>query len=108
MKPILRRGLTLGQPEWGWICQTPYEHARGWDRYNERICTWAATPVDAWRRWFEKNRRDAASLIDDTLIMPPLRMKHCSELARKTFGLIEHDRFLLRVGSRHQRGKGNM
>lgn len=116
MKPIITRSLNrsfllaLGPAigiDWGWICQTPEEHAQGWDRYNERFCTWAGTPAGAWRRWFELTRKNATGMICDALMLPTMRMKNCSVLARKTLGLIEHDRYLLTVDSRQTGGKGS-
>lgn len=117
MKPIISRALRPGVEKLleygsglgitsGWICQTPLEQAQGWDRYNERLSTWSETPAEAWRRWFERTRENATSMIYGALMLPPMRMKNCSELARKTLGLIKHDRYLLKVDSRQPGGKG--
>lgn len=119
MKPIISRALRPGMEKileygsglgitFGWICQTPLEHAQGWDRYNERFYTWADTPAGAWSRWYELTRKNAAGMICHVLMLPAMRMKNCSVLARKTLGLIEHDRYLLKVDSRQPGGKGSM
>lgn len=107
MEKLLEYGSGLGITS-GWICQTPLEHAQGWDRYNERLSTWSETPAEAWRRWLERTRENATSMIDRAQWLPPLRMMRRSDLARKTRGLIEHDRYLLKVDSRQPGGKGNM
>lgn len=53
-----------------------------------------------------KSREAAISLLDDAQLLPPMRMKNRSELARKALGLIEHDRYLLKVDSRQSGAKG--
>lgn len=117
MKPIITRSLnrsfllTLGPAlgiEWGWICQTPPEHSQGWGRYRERLGTWAGTPFEAWQLWFAMQRKAAIQLLHDADMMPPRRMKNRSLLARRALGLIEHDRYLLKVDSRQPGGKGSM
>ena len=105
MKPILKRGLTLGQSGWGWICQTPLEQAQGWDRYNERLSTWSETPAEAWRRWFERTRENASGMIPTG---STFNILGGSRLHQKCQGLIDHDRYLLKVDSRQPGGKGNM
>lgn len=121
MKPVLKRvghplpddlhAIASGNYEivFGWICQSPSDPEdlySSQNRFEQRWVTWASTPREAWRQWFRSTRKRAAGMIDDALMLPPMRMKNHSELARKTLGLIEHDRYLLKVDSRQSGGKG--
>lgn len=96
MKPVIR--LVFGK----WICVThPSAHA-------PIFGTAAETPFKSWDLWFQATRSQASGIIDEILLLPSRRMFRRSMLARKTLGLIEHDRYLLKVDSRQPGGKGNM
>ena len=111
MKPVIKRGRMQGykargdQRPVGWVCLSSADPGQ---RFCERLDTWSNTPRGAWKKWFERTRKQALAKLDDAQLMPPIRMKYCSALARKALGLIWHDRYLLKVDSRQPGGKGNM
>lgn len=84
MRPIIRFEKDL------WYCTTPPE------KYGVNFGV-GRTPKKAWQKWFEFTRHKAAKLITDAVLFPHARLRRCSLLARDCMGLIEHDRYLIRV-----------